>query len=290
MAAHKVASALAAGAPTILKPSEYAPYGTTELGPRSSTGVLADAGRRPGRLPARPGRLRRRRPRWSATRGSARSPSPVASVGGRADRRGLRRGLHRAAARARRQQPARRAARRRPGRRRARRRRPADHAQRPVVPGPGPARPARRTGPTRSSTSRSSRLAALGAGDPLDPATDLGPIVHSQHLGRLRGADRRPGGRRAARRTRRTPRARGPGSFLAPTLLTGVPSEAALEEIFGPVATVHTYETEDEALALANAHAVRPRGLRRRRRPRARAGLRPPGPRPARSRSTAPRS
>ncbi|MFC6345649.1 aldehyde dehydrogenase family protein, partial [Nocardioides hankookensis] len=44
----------------------------------------------------------------------------------------------------------------------------------------------------------------------------------------------------------------GQGSFLAPTLLTGVASEAATEEMFGPVATVHTYETEAEALALAN--------------------------------------
>ena len=31
-----------------------------------------------------------------------------------------------------------------------------------------------------------------------------------------------------------------------------MPGDAAVEEMFGPVATVHTYETEAEALALAN--------------------------------------
>ena len=43
MAAHKIASSLAAGAPTILKPSEYAPYATTELA-RTVGAVLAEAG------------------------------------------------------------------------------------------------------------------------------------------------------------------------------------------------------------------------------------------------------
>ncbi len=95
------------------------------------------------------------------------------------------------------------------------------------------------------------RLAALHVGDPLDPETDLGPIVHSGHLARLRDdiAMREAVGG-VAHTSTVVPD--GPGSFLAPTLLTGVPSEAAVEEMFGPVATVHTYETEAEALALAN--------------------------------------
>ena len=76
MAAHKVASALAAGAPTILKPSEYAPYATTELA-RIVGRVLAEQGVDPRRLPAGPGRPRPSAAGWSATRASVRSPSPA---------------------------------------------------------------------------------------------------------------------------------------------------------------------------------------------------------------------
>ncbi len=44
------------------------------------------------------------------------------------------------------------------------------------------------------------------------------------------------------------------GRCLAPTVIKEPPSEAKVwcEEIFGPVATVHTYKTFDEAIALAN--------------------------------------
>jgi succinate-semialdehyde dehydrogenase/glutarate-semialdehyde dehydrogenase len=47
----------------------------------------------------------------------------------------------------------------------------------------------------------------------------------------------------------------GPGTFYAPTVLTGVPDGAAIltEEIFGPVLAVATFATEGEAVARANA-------------------------------------
>jgi len=46
----------------------------------------------------------------------------------------------------------------------------------------------------------------------------------------------------------------GPGNFYQATVLTGVPQEARLthEEIFGPVAPITTFDTEDEAVAKAN--------------------------------------
>src|SRR3546814_3713649 len=46
----------------------------------------------------------------------------------------------------------------------------------------------------------------------------------------------------------------GDGNFYPPTVLAGVPADARVnhEEIFGPVAPVTTFETEDEAIALAN--------------------------------------
>ena len=42
------------------------------------------------------------------------------------------------------------------------------------------------------------------------------------------------------------------GYFIAPTLIDGCDPEYTIEEIFGPVAAVHTFETDAEALALAN--------------------------------------
>jgi phenylacetaldehyde dehydrogenase len=42
------------------------------------------------------------------------------------------------------------------------------------------------------------------------------------------------------------------GYFLAPTLITGCQPDDTLDEIFGCVAVVHAFKTEDEALALAN--------------------------------------
>jgi succinate-semialdehyde dehydrogenase/glutarate-semialdehyde dehydrogenase len=46
----------------------------------------------------------------------------------------------------------------------------------------------------------------------------------------------------------------GPGNFYPPTVLVDVPPEAKLarEEIFGPVAPIYTFDTEDEAVAAAN--------------------------------------
>jgi gamma-glutamyl-gamma-aminobutyraldehyde dehydrogenase len=47
----------------------------------------------------------------------------------------------------------------------------------------------------------------------------------------------------------------GAGSFIEPTIFTGVRQEASImqEEIFGPVLSVSTFEHEDEAVRLANA-------------------------------------
>jgi succinate-semialdehyde dehydrogenase / glutarate-semialdehyde dehydrogenase len=47
----------------------------------------------------------------------------------------------------------------------------------------------------------------------------------------------------------------GPGHFYAPTVLLGVPAGARIvkEEIFGPVAPITTFSSDDEAIALANA-------------------------------------
>ncbi len=98
------------------------------------------------------------------------------------------------------------------------------------------------------------RIAHLKVGHPLDPATEIGPLIHARHLekvlgyfeiARREGAEIRCGGRRLAAQ---------PGNFVEPTLLTGARSgmRIAQEEIFGPVLTVLPFEDEAEALAVAN--------------------------------------
>ncbi|MFB4302496.1 aldehyde dehydrogenase family protein [Actinomadura sp. NTSP31] len=94
------------------------------------------------------------------------------------------------------------------------------------------------------------RLAALRAGPPLDEATDLGPLVHSRHRALVAARRDALGGRILS-----TTKVPDEGNYLAPALVTGVAPGDATEEIFGPVATVHPYRTLDEAVALANGTA-----------------------------------
>ena len=95
------------------------------------------------------------------------------------------------------------------------------------------------------------RARELRQGDPRDEATDIGPQIHPDHLARIDGFVQRAlnggatallGGRPAT------------GLYYRPTLLTGAApgSEILTEEVFGPVLTLETFETEDEAVATAN--------------------------------------
>lgn len=98
------------------------------------------------------------------------------------------------------------------------------------------------------------RVAALRVGDPLDPSTEIGPLVSEAQRDRVLGhleAAAEDGlapavGGRAPERA---------GWFVEPTLYLGVDPESALaqEEIFGPVAAVIEADDLDEALAIANA-------------------------------------
>ncbi|MEP6979539.1 MAG: NAD-dependent succinate-semialdehyde dehydrogenase [Nakamurella sp.] len=91
----------------------------------------------------------------------------------------------------------------------------------------------------------------LGAG--VEPATTLGPLINETTRSKVAelvddavsgGARVLVGGEKPA----------GPGYFYPATVLTDVPADARIlrEEIFGPVAPVVTFATEDEAVALAN--------------------------------------
>jgi aldehyde dehydrogenase (NAD+) len=91
-------------------------------------------------------------------------------------------------------------------------------------------------------------------GNPTDPATLVGPVISSQHRDRVLGyiaSALEDGGHVVAQAA--VPEGR-PGWWVGPTLIGGLPNSARInqEEVFGPVATVQTYGTVDEAIAIAN--------------------------------------
>ena len=98
------------------------------------------------------------------------------------------------------------------------------------------------------------RMAALRLGDPMDDATDLGPLATEQGRADVeelvadavnQGATVLVGGQRPD----------GPGWFYPATVISGITPEMRIysEEVFGPVASLYRVSGVDEALELANA-------------------------------------
>ena len=94
---------------------------------------------------------------------------------------------------------------------------------------------------------------AYTAGDPLDPATNLGPMVTGSHCARVVKYIE-TGKREGARLEFGGDRPNLPGSYVNPTLFSGVNNQMTIarEEIFGPVAAAIVVEGLEEALAIAN--------------------------------------
>jgi succinate-semialdehyde dehydrogenase/glutarate-semialdehyde dehydrogenase len=99
----------------------------------------------------------------------------------------------------------------------------------------------------------SERMAALRVGRGTEPGVDVGPLVDAATRDKVSelvsdavdsGAKLLVGGSTVGER----------GYFYAPTVLTGVEPGARMltEEIFGPVAPISTFNSDDEALAMAN--------------------------------------
>ncbi|WP_028245679.1 aldehyde dehydrogenase [Pseudoclavibacter soli] len=103
------------------------------------------------------------------------------------------------------------------------------------------------------------RAKALRVGDQFDEQAEMGPLVSATQLGRVSKyvETGRTEATLAAGGTRPDALATelAEGSFLQPTVFTGVDPEAtiAVEEIFGPVLAIIPFDTEEEAIALANA-------------------------------------
>jgi acyl-CoA reductase-like NAD-dependent aldehyde dehydrogenase len=96
------------------------------------------------------------------------------------------------------------------------------------------------------------KMSAVKIGDSLSPESEMGPIIHSGHLAKIRGQLDALIDKGGTPRTGANLPADLHGNFLAPTLITGVSPDVAQHEIFGPVATVHTFKTDDEAVRIAN--------------------------------------
>ena len=97
------------------------------------------------------------------------------------------------------------------------------------------------------------RMQALRVGDPMDEATELGPLATAAIRDELHDQVRRSVDAGARLLTGGEPLRR-PGNFYAATVLGDVPSQAAAygEELFGPVATLLRADDLDQAIGLAN--------------------------------------
>jgi len=102
------------------------------------------------------------------------------------------------------------------------------------------------------------RVGAMKVGDPRDPETKLGALISAAHrekvegyvaLAREEGGEVLTGGGRPA-----LDPPFDQGAFLEPAVVAGLPPtcRTSQEEVFGPLVTVHPFESEAEAVAIAN--------------------------------------
>jgi succinate-semialdehyde dehydrogenase/glutarate-semialdehyde dehydrogenase len=98
------------------------------------------------------------------------------------------------------------------------------------------------------------RMEQLRLGRGVEPDTDVGPLIDETQRSKVHELVTDAVARGATVLTGGGP-LDGPGYFYRPTVLTDVPDESRVlaEEIFGPVAPIVSFDTEDEAIAKANA-------------------------------------
>ena len=98
------------------------------------------------------------------------------------------------------------------------------------------------------------RVKRIKVGNPLDPDTEIGPMIHKTHqdkvlsygkIGQEEGAKLMTGGGRIERE----------GCYVQPTLFIDAHKDMRIsqEEVFGPFLTVIPFDTEEEAVAIANS-------------------------------------
>ena len=100
------------------------------------------------------------------------------------------------------------------------------------------------------------RVAKIKVGDPFDPATEIGPLIHQEHwqkvngyveIGQAEGATLACGNGSLAGLS--------DGNYIAPAFFTDVQDKMriAQEEVFGPFLVAIPFDTTEEALAIANS-------------------------------------
>ena len=96
----------------------------------------------------------------------------------------------------------------------------------------------------------------LVIGDPRDPATEIGPIIHPRQMERVSGYVERALADGARALWGGQPHGFGP-TYFQPTMLTDVAqdSEIVQEEVFGPVLVMQAFSDDAEAIRLANDSA-----------------------------------
>ena len=99
---------------------------------------------------------------------------------------------------------------------------------------------------------------AMKVGNPVEQDTDIGSVISLDHmekvlsyieLAKQEGGEIATGGNRL-----NLPEPNSNGAFISPTVVDGlsIDSRCATEEIFGPVASVHQFTGDDEAVQMAN--------------------------------------
>lgn len=94
-------------------------------------------------------------------------------------------------------------------------------------------------------------------GDPLDESSDLGALISPEHLKKVRSyieLAKEEGGTILTGGTPCLPSRFDGGNWISPTVIGGLEydSRCATEEIFGPVVSLHRFDSEEEAIEIAN--------------------------------------
>jgi len=102
------------------------------------------------------------------------------------------------------------------------------------------------------------RARSLRLGDPLDPATQTGPVVSRRQQERVLGyieAGRQAGARLVAGGGPPSDPALAHGNYIEPTVFVDARPDMTIvqEEIFGPVAVILPFDEPEDAIRLANA-------------------------------------
>ena len=99
------------------------------------------------------------------------------------------------------------------------------------------------------------KLRDIRVGHPLDPATVIGPLIHTRHCDKVRGYIELASAEGATVvEGTRWDQAPAGGNFVAPVLFTGATNDMriAREEIFGPALTAIAFDDEADAVQIAN--------------------------------------